>query len=85
MPHSHIWDKLVRVKSAVNRWQKLQYSSFSIHLNECERDLGSLMTGPPPSNEVGLHSFGSRKRNLELELYNLRMIEDRCWCQTSRI
>lgn len=79
------WDKMNRIKKAVSRWQKVNYSSSVNRFKDCERELGALLTGSILANESELELFRSKKQDLSLELHNLKVIEDRCWHQKSRI
>lgn len=56
----------------------MKFFSFSNRLKECGTELGPFLTGLIPANDVELESFISKKRDIYLELHNIRVIKDRC-------
>lgn len=49
------------------------------------RELGALLRSSVPVTDSEVELFQSKKRDLSMELHNLKVIEDRCWHQKSRI
>lgn len=63
----------------------MKYALSSGRLNECEGNIGALLSSSYSSNGMEFSFFQSKKSNFILELNHLRMIENRNWRQKFRI
>lgn len=80
-----LWTKLKQLRYKVKNWQASRFARDMERSKMCELELASLLSAPVPVNVRERESFFSKKRDLDLEIKHLRIIEDQCWHQKSRI
>lgn len=85
MPYRSLWDKLNAVKSKVKKWQKTIYIRLFNRIKECEEELGAPLNCHVPTCVDELNNFINKKRELSIKQHHLRVIEDSCLRQKSRI
>lgn len=69
----------------MRRWQFERYSTAMNRNKDCEDELAALLRDPIPENDVELEAFVMKKREFDTELKHLKLIEDQCWQQKSRV
>lgn len=67
---------MAKVKRDVRNWQRVKHAVSFSRLMECEGEVGFLVNSLPPSFAADLDSCILYKRDLTIELHDLRAIED---------
>lgn len=80
-----LWSKFSHLRAKVKGWQSDRFLDVVSRSKDCEIELAGILRQPLPHNDSEQDAFVVDKRKLEIELRHLRMIEDQCWQQKSRV